>query len=404
MKSPLPLLFASFISSSTPAQINNPATQTDIQSYYRLALQYKDGNGVPMDYAKAYNYFEKAASLGDAQSTYALGYMHYKGLGCAQDYTKAAGFFKQGALQGRDNSMYFYALCWRNGYGVAKNEDSARYWLKKADELGYAQAAQELKMTAGENSNDSAKALVRQINNAAIPVKAPVNQYKKLTNNLPSAEALAGRYSGYLIQYDWSGQNVVSSRKLQLSLRAEKGSLAVTWLEEGADSVMLIAFLKATALVFDNTQYQRTDHYSPDKGVQYQFQDANLNLVQQDNILYLAGNVTMFSPERKEPSKPLFVALSRTDVNFPDPTIMTLKVNPNPFTDVLNVDFQLVRDANVEIQLLDASGAILYRNNAGHLRAGHYLLPLQPGIVAAGSYLLKLIYAGKTASVKVIKY
>ena len=188
------LLF--FFSFQLYAQTSKDSITNVIANYYKLALQYKDGNGVTMDYAKAYNYFSKAADLGDAQSIYAVGYLQYKGLGCSQDYVKAASLFAQGAKTGRDNSMYFYGLCWRNGYGVDKNEDSAKYWLNKAAAVGYKQAIKELKMTVGENANDSANALVQQINNAAVPNKTTLNQYSKIQQKLPSAEIITGEYTG----------------------------------------------------------------------------------------------------------------------------------------------------------------------------------------------------------------
>jgi uncharacterized protein len=132
---------------------NFDTAELAIQKYYHLAVQYKEGKGVPMDYQKAYDYFQKAANLGDSQSVYAIGYMHYKGLGCTQDYALAARLFAQGACGGRDNSMYFYGLAWRNGYGLPQNEDSAQYWLKKAAALGYKQAILELQSKAPENNN-----------------------------------------------------------------------------------------------------------------------------------------------------------------------------------------------------------------------------------------------------------
>lgn len=204
MKPTFIALLTTFTCMHAHAQTNSDLLrQADIQKYYRLAVQYKDGNGVGMDYTRAVGYFDQAARLGDAQSTYSLAYMRYKGLGCTQDYAAAALLFSQGALQGRDNSMYFYGLCFRNGYGVARNGDSARYWLARADSLGYPQAALELKMLAGENGNDSAKVLVQQISNAAIPDKAPPNRFTRVSHSMPSPEMMAGQYSGWLVQYDW---------------------------------------------------------------------------------------------------------------------------------------------------------------------------------------------------------
>ena len=378
------------------------AAKVRIASYYQQAIQYKDGNGVAIDYNKAFDNFLKAANLGDAQSKYAVAYMQYKGLGCAQDYTKAAALFAEGALQQRDNSMYFYALCWRNGYGLPKNEDSAKYWLQKSAAVGYKQAVKELQMAAGENSNDSAAALVQQINNAAIPDKKVLNQYTRIQHHLPASDIIAGAYSGWLIQYDWSGSHPVNSKKLQFIITANDQDLSGQWIEEGADTIGIAASLSADSVLFSNTQYRRKDHYSPDSAVLYSFKNARLNLVQKGDTVFLAGNVDMFSPERKEPSKPLFVALSRT-VLLGNTATISLKAYPNPFTNILNADFNLPQTIGIEIQLVTLSGNIVYRNTAGVLEAGSYVLPIQLGQIAAGTYLLKLVYGNQSKTVKVLK-
>jgi hypothetical protein len=398
------LILMTAISLQSQAQTTAVDSVRQAQSYYRLGVQYKDGNGVAMDYAKAFDYFTKAASLGDAQSVYALGYMHYKGLGCTQDYTLAAALFAQGAAIGKDNSMYFYGLCWRNGYGVVKNEDSAKYWLSKTAATGYKQAAQELKMITAENGNDSARALVQQISNAAIPGKAVLNQYTKIEHHLPASDIIQGRYNGYLVGYDWSGQYIISSKKLILDITGNNGGLSGEWVEENSDSVAIKASLTADSVVFKSTQYRRKDHYSPDSAILYQFQNAKLNLVQTGDSVFLAGNIRMFSPERKEPSKFLFVALSRGELVTADTlTAGYLKAYPNPFTNTLNVEFNLVQSANVEVQLLTFEGAVVYRNPSGRLEPGRYNLLLQPGHITPGTYFVKLIYGRHMSVTKIVK-
>jgi hypothetical protein len=402
------LLFILIAVISLPLQAQTTAADSvrQAQSYYRLGVQYKDGNGVTMDYAKAFDYFAKAANLGDAQSIYALGYLHYKGLGCTQDYTLAATLFAQGSSLGKDNSMYFYGLCWRNGYGVAKNEDSAKYWLNKAAANGYKQAVQELKMIAAENSNDSARILVQQINTASLPGKITLNQYTKIEQHLPTSDIIKGVYEGYLIGYDWSGQHVISSKKLRLGIAgSNKDELSGEWVEDNSDSVAIEATLTADSIVFKSTQYRRTDHYSPDRAILYEFKDARLNLVQKRDSVFLAGNIRMYSPERKEPSKFLFVALTRglKGVITAIPETSYLKSYPNPFTSTLNVEFNLIQSANTEVQLLTPEGRILYRNPSGWLEPGRYQLPLHPGYLSAGTYLVKLIYSKHTTVIKVMK-
>lgn len=387
-------------SSQLLAQAPIDTKETAIAGYYKLAIQYKDGNGVPMDYKLAYQNFSKAAEMGDPQSIYAIGYLHYKGLGCSQDYNKAAKLFYEGAILGKDNSMYFYGLCWRNGYGVDKNEDSAKFWLNKAAALGYKQAVKELQMSAGENCNDSAAFLVQQINNAAIPNKLALNKYTKIQQRLPPAEVISGNYRGYIIQYDWSGTRVVTSKKLQFMITAKSRELNGRWIEDGTDTVNIHATLAEDLISFKNTQYRRLDHYSPNAAVLYNFENARLNLVQTKDSVFLAGNLEMFSPERKEPSKPLFVALSRQE--SPVQKIM-VKAYPSPFTNILTVDFNLLKPSVVEIQLASINGTVVYRNPAGLLEAGWYTLPIQVGYIANGVYLMKLIYGTNSTVVKVLK-
>ena len=259
-------------------------------------------------------------------------------------------------------------------------------------------------MPAPENSNDSAKKLLQQINNAAIPKNQVLNQYHKIENHLPAAEIIAGNYKGYIIQYDWSGKNAVSSKKLSLNLSGSRNNLEGWWTEEGIDSFKLKATLKTALLAFNKTTYKRTDHYSPDTAVKYNFENAKLNLVQKGDTVFLAGNVEMFSPDRKEPSKPLFVALVRIDKSIEDKKAVTgLRVTPNPFAATINVEFTLPEAAQVEVELVTVNGTVVYKNNAGILEAGHYLLPLHPGSIAAGTYMVKVMNGNRASVVKVLK-
>lgn len=374
--------------------------QVQIKTYYNLALQYKDGLGKKIDYSKAFYYFDLAANLNDPQSIYSLGYLYYKGLGCIQNYNRAVSLFSQGAFIGKDNSMYFYGLCFRNGYGVAKNEDSAKYWLNRSAALGYNQAIEELKMPVGENSNDSAKALVQIIKSAAVSHQTSFSQYIKIdqNNNTSLTEDIGGIYNGYIIQYDWSGENVISCKNLELDLRNERERVSGQWIESISDTVMIEGTLRGDSLVFARSEYKRKDHYSPNTGVRYIFQNASFNLEKFRDSLYLAGDIMMFSPDRKEPSKPLFIVLSK-----PLLQITKLFVTPNPFHDQLNVSFSLAESNDISMQLISMSGEIIYTKILGYLEAGSYQYSLNLGIIAPELYILKLIFNNQNLTFKVIK-
>ncbi len=399
-----------------PSQItgNFDTAELAIQKYYRLAVQYKEGKGILMDYQKAFDYFQKAANLGDSQSVYAIGYMHYKGFGCRQDYALAARLFAQGAYGGRDNSMYFYGLAWRNGYGLPQNEDSAQYWLKKAAALGYKQAILELQSRAPENSNAQAEQLVQKIHNAALPEQIPLNQFIPVQPKVPDSTIIAGDYEGYVIQYDWSGKHPVSTKKLHLFLERGQTNLTGKWLEEGADSVTIQVALQKDSLVFNGTNYKRRDHYSLDRGIEYDFQNAALNLVRKEDSVYLAGNIYMFSPDRKEPSKPLLVALVRTvNKNKADSNIDTasettnaklLSVYPNPFTSYVNVEFEMNEATKVGIELYDIEGKRVYAKPPQPLVKGTYKIRIEPSKhLTQQTYILRLVFTGGQEAVKVIK-
>jgi hypothetical protein len=388
--------------------IPDSSIQTKINYYYKLGLQYKaTKDEADFNYKNAYSCFSKAAELGDDQSIYAIAYMHYKGLGCEQDYSKAAKLFADGSAKNRDNSLYFYGLCWRNGYGVIRNSDSAKYYLQKSADLGYKLAQIELDNPTAENSNDSAaQVLLQQISNAAVPNKNVLNQFNKIQPHLPSSEIITGEYTGWLIQYDWSGKHIVTTKRMQLNLNAKNLDISGEWIEEGTDTAKIYAQINSDNLQFKETQYSRTDHYSFNKAITYNFHNAKLNVVQLGDSVFLAGNVEMFSTLRGEPSKPIFVALSRAGLKEMD-SIMFSKVKliayPNPFANTLNAEFNLPRSAKVSVQLISLNGTILYSKEAGELEKGFYSLPIHIINLTQGIYLLKLNYNNHTKTIKVIK-
>jgi tetratricopeptide (TPR) repeat protein len=75
---------------------------------YNLGLHYDRGQGVAQDYAKAREWYEKAADKGDAYAMYNLGRHYEKGLGVAQDYAKAREWYEKAA--DKDNASAKEAL------------------------------------------------------------------------------------------------------------------------------------------------------------------------------------------------------------------------------------------------------------------------------------------------------
>jgi uncharacterized protein len=397
------LLFLLFFPCLLNAQVqtSSDSIKNEARNIYLQGLHYKNGNGVPMDYAKAFHLFGKAAKMGDAQAIYAVAYMSYKGLGCQQNYAKAAELFRQGADAGMDNSMYFLALCLRNGYGVTRDTASAMYWLRKADSLGSRQARLEMKTVAAENELSAAREFVSGIRNAAMPAETQANCFVRIRPHLPEKEVISGKYQGYILLYDWSGQSVIGTRKLTLDLTATKGKVYGTWREDGGDPVRLNGLFSGDSVLFENTEYKRTDHYSPDSAVKYNFKTAAFNIIQQGDSVFVAGNIGMFSYDRGEPSKPVLVAVGRKEKKIA--TLTTdIGLYPNPFNASTNLSFNLLKNGNVAISMVSREGMVVYEQPAKSLEAGTYKFTLQPGHLPAGTYLIRITISGQVTTVKAI--
>jgi hypothetical protein len=374
---------------------------------YEQGLKFKNGDNGSIDYNKAFKLFSASADLGNAQAIYAKAYMLYKGFGCDQNYIEAAKLFAIGARENRDNSMYFYGLCLRNGYGVKKNEDSAKYYLQLSSDLGYGQAVEELKMPQGENENDSAKFIVTQIKNLALPETFSINKFTKIRSNKPINQVINGQYKGWMIHYDWSGTEIVSCSPLQINLKLSNNIVSGSWLGKLGDTTSIAGILNGNEIRFKDMESRRIDHYSPNESITYNFQKANFNVVQSSDSVYLAGNVEMFSPQRNEPSKPIYIAMIRSNSSDVDTVkikeeVIHLNAFPNPFSSILNVEFKLSKSENVLIQLVNNQGDIVYTKSGGMLTSGQYRIPIQISGLISGIYFLKIIHNDQISIIKVI--
>ena len=69
-----------------------------------LGVLYANGQGVPQDYAKAREWYEKAAAAGDAAAMRNLGFLYANGQGVPQDYAKAREWYEKAAAQAREGT------------------------------------------------------------------------------------------------------------------------------------------------------------------------------------------------------------------------------------------------------------------------------------------------------------
>lgn len=386
------------------------------QGWYSLGLHYKEMRPPSQDFQKAYECFSSGAQAGDSLCIFMKGYMHYKGFGCEQNYAEACALFRLAASKGVSNGMYFLGLCLRNGYGVTMNEDSANYWLTLAANKYNGQARMELESSVPENGNVQAKDLAGRIVNAAsVEPQLPMNKYEKIEEGI-SAGVITGKYSGHLIKFDWSGKHVIGVSPLILELYSINGKVYGIWQEADSLKVPLTAVIDSRQIEFLNTSYSRTDYYSPKKAITYNFEKATLKWVTKGDTVSLAGNLHLFSPQRNEPHKPLSVALIKSGKEVSNEIIKFANISealdkpdrllayPNPFKDIVTIDFSIVESCEVVTELLTLDGKIVYSNRAGKLQPGYYTLTINPSIkVAPGIYIIVLKYGNATKTSKVVK-
>jgi tetratricopeptide (TPR) repeat protein len=87
---------------------------------------------VPQDYAKAREWYEKAAAKDNGEAMVEVGWLHEYGLGVSQDYTKAREWYEKAAAKDNGEAMVEVGWLYEYGLGVPQDYTKAREWYEKA--------------------------------------------------------------------------------------------------------------------------------------------------------------------------------------------------------------------------------------------------------------------------------
>jgi len=107
------------------------AGQGDAKAQNGLAYMYDTGKGVSQDHAEAVRWYRKAADQGDVPAQSYLGYRYFHGQGVPQDYAEAIRWYRKAAGQGDGAAQSFLTVSYFKGRGVPRNYAEAGYWLGK---------------------------------------------------------------------------------------------------------------------------------------------------------------------------------------------------------------------------------------------------------------------------------
>jgi hypothetical protein len=97
----------------------------DAKEQLKLALCYKNGDGVSKDLKKAIELFTLAANQGDSNAQYHLGFCFLNGDGVQKDFHKAIEFYRLAADQKHSTAKNNLGYCYENGLGVKKDLNKA---------------------------------------------------------------------------------------------------------------------------------------------------------------------------------------------------------------------------------------------------------------------------------------
>ena len=97
------------------------------------------------EYAKAAEWFRKAAEQGHAVAQFNLGFMYANGKGVPKNRSKAVEWVHKAAEQGHEDAQFNLGSMYAEGKGVVQDDAKAVEWLRKAAQQGNKKAQEILK-------------------------------------------------------------------------------------------------------------------------------------------------------------------------------------------------------------------------------------------------------------------
>jgi hypothetical protein len=135
------------------AVVEGPATAVNplvyVETHYAIAMLYWQGQGVPRDFHKSYEWLLKAANLNHAGAQAKLGYLYTDGVAVPRDFNMAFEWYSKAAKQGDIDGQYNLGIFYLNGWGTEQDTTMAKMYLAAASAQGDEAAEQAL---VGANS------------------------------------------------------------------------------------------------------------------------------------------------------------------------------------------------------------------------------------------------------------
>lgn len=126
----------------TPAPPNStsnapPTHNSDADAAFAQGVKFHLGEGQPADFAKAVEWYTKAADAGHIGAMKNLAALYYEGKGVEQNYQKALSLYKRAADAGDVGAMTSVAGMYLDGKGVPQDYQESLRLYRKAAEQNY---------------------------------------------------------------------------------------------------------------------------------------------------------------------------------------------------------------------------------------------------------------------------
>ncbi|HUA61538.1 MAG TPA: tetratricopeptide repeat protein [Verrucomicrobiae bacterium] len=103
----------------------------DTQAMYQVASAYESGSGAPQDYAKAMEWYRKAAGKGDGSAMFNIGEMYRQGRGVPKDMEQTVAWYLKASNAGESIAWYNLGMMYYKGDEIPRNDAEAMRWLQK---------------------------------------------------------------------------------------------------------------------------------------------------------------------------------------------------------------------------------------------------------------------------------
>lgn len=122
------------------AWYNRAASLGSRDAAFDLGWLYQKGLGRPPDSTQAAQWYRRAAEAGHAMAANNLGVLYKNGMGVERDYSEALRWYRFAAEAGNVDAQNNLGVMFNNGLGVMRDDDQALRWFRRAADAGNASA------------------------------------------------------------------------------------------------------------------------------------------------------------------------------------------------------------------------------------------------------------------------